>query len=485
MPDNHLNPAFRADGWVILIFLVLLAFGWISVCGASHSLSGVSDLLTFGTRAGKQLLWIGCSLLLGATILMFDDRYFDMMADIFYWSMMLLLLITPFIAHDIKGSKSWISLGPVSLQPAEFAKCATALMVSKLIGQYGFTLNRRKNFLKAAATVLLPFVLIVLQKETGSALVYLAFFLMFYREGMPGSILFCGVAAVTYFVIGIGQGETPLPGTTGSMGEFIVLILIWLFTVGMLKIYLPQQPEHARRILIGGFLLHLIAYPVSLWIYPLDLSWIQLAGAGAMITYLGLQWLGQRNRTFLFISIFTIGSIGFLYASDYALNNVMKDYQRTRIRVLLGIEEDRDASYNVTQSKIAIGSGGLEGKGFMNGTQTKLDYVPEQDTDFIFCTVGEEEGFLGAGAVLILFLALIWRLIALSERQPTTFGRVFGYSVLSILLFHVFINIGMVLGIAPVIGIPLPFFSYGGSSLWGFTLLLFIFLRIDAGRKRY
>ena len=201
-----------------------------------------------------------------------------------------------------------------------------------------------------------------------------------------------------------------------------------------------------------------------------------------MIAYLGAQWLGQRMRTFLLISIFSVGSIGFLYASEYALENVLKDYQRTRIKVLLGIEEDRDASYNVNQSKIAIGSGGLEGKGFMNGT--KLDYGPEQDTDFIFCTVGEEQGFLGASTVLLLFLALILRLVVLAERQVTTFGRVFGYCVLSILFFHLFINIGMVLGLAPVIGIPLPFFSYGGSSLWGFTLLLFIFLRIDAGRKR-
>ena len=217
---------------------------------------------------------------------------------------------------------------------------------------------------------------------------------------------------------------------------------------------------------------------------PFDISWAQLGGCTAMFGYLGMQWIGRRVNTFLLIGLFSIGSIGFLYASDYVLNNAMKDYQRTRIRVLLGVEEDRDASYNVTQSKIAIGSGGLLGKGFMNGTQTKLDYVPEQDTDFIFCTVGEEEGFLGAAGVLVLFLLLIWRLIVLAERQTSTFGRVFGYSVLSILLFHVFINIGMVLGIAPVIGIPLPFFSYGGSSLWGFTLLLFIFLRIDAGRKR-
>lgn len=481
--DRHINPAFKADGGVLLLFLLLLIFGWISVCGASHSF-GELDFFSFESRAGKQLLWIGCSFALGASILMFDDHYFDMLADLFYWLMMLLLFVTPFLAHDIKGSKSWISLGVVNLQPAEFAKCATALMVSKVVNQNGFSFNNRFHFFKAVGLVLLPLALIVLQKETGSALVFFSFFLMFYREGMSGSILFCAAAAVIYFVIGIGYSYELLPGTTGSIGEFVVLFLIWLFTVGMLKIYMPRQPEHANRILLYGLVLHIAAYAVSALIVPFDISWAQLVGTTLMLIYLGTQWIGQRIRGFLLISLFSLGSIGFLYASDYALNNVLKEYQRTRIKVLLGIEEDRDASYNVNQSKIAIGSGGLEGKGFMNGTQTKLDYVPEQDTDFIFCTVGEEQGFLGATAVLLLFLFLILRIIVLAERQTTTFGRAFGYCVLSILLFHVFINIGMVLGLAPVIGIPLPFFSYGGSSLWGFTILLFIFLRIDAGRKK-
>ena len=441
MRDNQLNPAFRADGWVLLLFLALVTFGWFSVCGASHTFD-LQNLFSFDTRAGKQLIWICCSIGLGGMILMFDDRYFDMLADLFYWGMMALLLITPFIAHDIKGSRSWISLGPVSLQPAEFAKCATALMIAKVIGQHGFTLNRRNNFLRAAGIVFLPLALIVMQKETGSALVYFAFFLMFYREGMPGSILFCGAAAVTYFVVGIGQGETVLPGTLASVGESVVLALVWLFTAGLLRVYVPREPEHAGRILLWGTVLHLAAYGVSALLLPFDISWAQLVGCIAMFGYLGMQWIGRRVNTYFLIGLFAIGSIGFLYASDYVLNNAMKD------------------------------------------TQTKLDYVPEQDTDFIFCTVGEEEGFVGAAGVLVLFLLLIWRLIALAERQTSTFGRVFGYSVLSILLFHLFINIGMVLGIAPVIGIPLPFFSYGGSSLWGFTLLLFIFLRIDAGRKR-
>ena len=484
MRDKKINPAFRADGWVLLIFFVLLAFGWISVCGASHSF-GELDVFTFDTRVGKQLLWIACSLGLGTIILMFDDHYFDMLADLFYWVMMVVLFVTPFLANDIKGSRSWISLGPVSLQPAEFAKCATALMVAKLINQNGFTLNIRANLLRAAGVVLLPFVLIVMQKETGSALVYLSFFLMFYREGMPGSILFCGFAAIFYFVVGIGYSFEVLPGSTGTIGEFVVLFFTWLFTVGMLKVYCPRQPEHAQRIFLFGLALHVVAYAVSAFIVPFDVSWAQLAGAVLMIAYLGAQWLGQRMRTFLLISIFSVGSIGFLYASEYALENVLKDYQRTRIKVLLGIEEDRDASYNVNQSKIAIGSGGLEGKGFMNGTQTKLDYVPEQDTDFIFCTVGEEWGFVGCLIVILLYVFLIARIILDAEKCREGFSRIYGYCVASIIFMHLFINIGMTIGLMPVIGIPLPLLSYGGSSLWAFTILIFIFVALYRQEKKY
>lgn len=483
MRERNINPIFRTDGWVLLMYLMLLAFGWVSVCGASHNM-GDADFFSFGSRTGKQLVWMACSLGLGAVILMIEDRYYEILADIFYWLMMVVLFITPFIAHDVKGSRSWIPLGPVSLQPAEFAKCATALALAKLINQYGFTLDKPRCLLRAAAVVLLPFFLIVMQKETGSALVFCAFSLMFYREGMPGIILFCAVAAVAYFVVGIGYSLTPLPGSLGDVGEYVVLNMIWLFTVAMVRIYLPRQREHALHLLWVGLAVNVVAWSVSATLVPYDVSWAIIGLDVFMAAYLGWMWVGQRLTQWFLIAMFAISSMGFLYLSDFALNHVLKDYQRTRICVLLGIEEDRDASYNVNQSKIAIGSGGLTGKGFMNGTQTKLDYVPEQDTDFIFCTVGEEQGFVGASGVLLLFLALILRLLVLAERQTTVFGRVFGYSVLSILLFHVFINIGMVTGLAPVIGIPLPFFSYGGSSLWGFTLLLFIFLRIDAGRKR-
>ena len=481
--EQKRSPLLSADWVVICIILVLLTCGWFSICGATHEV-GDTNFFDWGARTGKQLVWVGCAFVLGFVILMTDDKYYDTLAGLFYWGMMLILLITPFVAKDIKGSRSWINIGICNVQPAEFAKCATAMAVAKLCNQYNFTLNDMHNFAKAAGLILLPMVLIVLQKETGSALVYLAFFLMFYREGMPGCILFTAVAAVVYFVVGIRFGSVELPGTLTSVGEFSVMALIWLFTLGMVHIYC-RNPRHTRFIFLTGLVCIFIPLMVSEWIVSFDISWVLIAMCVVMAGYLGWQSLGERRNNCLLIAVFTLGSMAFLYTSDYTLNKVLEPHQRVRIQVLLGMNEDnRDAGYNVNQSKIAIGSGGLEGKGFMNGTQTKLKYVPEQDTDFIFCTVGEEQGFMGSAGVLLLFLALILRLIYLSERQVTVFGRVYGYSVLSILLFHVFINIGMVMGLTPVIGIPLPFFSYGGSSLWGFTLMIFIFLRIDAGRKR-
>jgi len=480
--SNHINPAFRADGWVLLIFLLLLAFGWISVCGASHSF-GEMNFFSFDSRAGKQLLWIGCSLGLGMVILMFDDHYFDMLADLFYWVMMLVLFVTPFIAHDIKGSKSWISLGPVSLQPAEFAKFATALAIAKFMSAYGFTISNWKHLAAAAGIIFLPMLCIVGQRETGSALVYLSFFLMFYREGMPGSFLFTGVAMIVYFVVGVKYDDVMLWDTPTSVGKFCVLLLVQMFSAGMVWTYLRSK-EKARKILLFSLGVTLLCLLFSEFVIPFDVVWVQLIISAGMIGYLVYNALSTRISHYFFIALFAVGSIAFFYSASYVLNDVMQPHQRVRINVLLGLDEDlAGAGYNVHQSEIAIGSGGLQGKGFLNGTQTKLNFVPEQDTDFIFCTVGEEEGFLGSAAVLLLFLALILRLMYVAERQPFKFGRVYGYCVAGIFLFHVFINVGMVLGLTPVIGIPLPFFSYGGSSLWGFTLLLFIFLRIDAGRN--
>ncbi len=482
MQKDLRSPLYTVDWVVVALYLVLMVCGWLSICGATHEL-GDTNFLDWGTRTGKQLVWIGCGVSLAFVLLMLDDRYFDTLAGLLYWGMMAVLFVTPFVAHDIKGSRSWINIGICNVQPAEFAKCATALAVAKLINQYGFTLSDTRNLFKAAALILLPMVLIVMQRETGSALVYCAFFLMFYREGMPGSILFIAVAAIVYFVVGIRYGETPLPGTLSSVGEYAVLVMIWLFTMGMTRVYVPRTRVF-RYFLPAGAGVLLVTHLVSAFIVPFDITWAFVGLCVLLACYLVWESLELHTNRGILIALFTLGSMAFLYTSDYTLDNILEQHQRVRIQVLLGMNEDnRDAGYNVNQSKIAIGSGGLEGKGFMNGTQTKLKYVPEQDTDFIFCTVGEEQGFLGSAGVLLLFLALILRLIHLAEKQASAFARVYGYCVVSILLFHVFINIGMVMGLTPVIGIPLPFFSYGGSSLWGFTLLLFIFLRMDAGRK--
>ena len=480
--DRFTRSAILSADWVVLVlYLLLMAFGWFSICGASHEI-GDTDFFDFATRSGKQLVWMGLALVIGLVILLIDDQYYDQLTGLLYVLTMVLLLVTPFIAKDIKGSRSWISLGPVNLQPAEFAKCVTALAVAKMCGQYGFSLDKMRNLLKAAFIVLLPMVLIIMQKETGSALVYAAFFLVFYREGMPGAFLFTAFAAVLYFVVGIRYAEVPLEGTLSTVGAFSVMTVIWLFCIGMIHIFC-KQTIHAWRIFWAGIAVVGSALFFSLAVVPIDVSLAFVVVLVGAVLYLCYHALSERIIAYFYIALFTLGSLGFLYSANFALDH-LQPHQKIRIQVLLGVVTDNaGAGYNVNQSMIAIGSGGLEGKGFMNGTQTKLKYVPEQDTDFIFCTVGEEQGFIGSSAVLLLFLTLILRLVYLAERQTHTYARVYGYCVLSILLFHVFINIGMVLGLTPVIGIPLPFFSYGGSSLWGFTILLFIFLRIDAGRK--
>ena len=480
--DKHPSILRSLDWWTIGLYLALLAFGWISVCGASYTY-GDTDIFSFSTRSGMQILWIGTSICLGFVLLMMDDRFYDTFAYVIYAALLLLLFLTIFNPHEIKGSRSWLVLGPLRLQPAEFAKFATALAVAKFMSTYGFNIHRWKHFAAAVAIVVLPMLFIVAQKETGSALVYLSFFLMFYREGMPGSVLFTGVAMVIYFVVGIRFEEVMLLDTPTSIGKFVVLLLVQVFSGVMVHVYCGNRKQ--TRLILGACLGVTVVFLLfSIYVIPFDIVWIQLILSGLLMGYLGYQWLRSRLSSYLYILLFTLGSIAFFYSADYVLNHVMEPHQRVRINVLLGLDEDlAGAGYNVHQSEIAIGSGGLRGKGFLNGTQTKLKFVPEQDTDFIFCTVGEEEGFLGSAGVLILFLLLILRLIHLAERQPFKFGRIYGYCVLSIFLFHVFINVGMVLGLTPVIGIPLPFFSYGGSSLWGFTLLLFIFLRIDAGRN--
>jgi rod shape determining protein RodA len=470
------------DWVVVCVYLLLIVAGWLSVCGASYDY-GEKGFFDFTTRSGKQFIWIICSFGLGFILLMLEDSIYDMFSYVFYIGMIVLLIVTIFIAPDVKGSRSWIQLGPLSLQPAEFAKFATALALAKYMNSYTFSMKRIKYVFVVSVIILFPMLLIIFQKEMGTALVYLAFFLVLYREGMPGVVLFLGLCSILYFIVGIRYDDVMIPNTPTSVGQFVVLTMIILFAAGMTWIY-PRKLKPARNIVLVSVPAILLAYDISQYV-SFDLIYVLWGLGVSLVGYLIYLSISERQWNYVWIILFTLGSAFFLYTSDYVFDKVLKPHQQVRIKVVLGMEEDlAGAGYNVNQSKIAIGSGGLTGKGFLNGTQTKLKYVPEQDTDFIFCTVGEEQGFAGAVAVLILYLILILRLIMLAERQRSTFGRVYGYGVLSLFFFHMVINVGMVLGLTPVIGIPLPFFSYGGSALCGFTFLLFIFLRIDAGRGR-
>lgn len=474
----------NVDWFTICIYLILIVIGWFTVCGASYDY-GERDFLDFSTRSGKQFVWIVCSFGLAFILMMLEDTMYDTFAYLIYIAIVILLIVTIFIAPDVKGSRSWLQLGPISLQPAEFAKFATALALAKYMNSYNYNIKEFKYLIPTVLIFIVPMLLIVLQKETGSALVYLAFFLVLYREGMSGVVLFLGVCAVVYFIVGIKFDDVPFLESPTSVGLFAVFSLIFLFTVGMVWTYMKRWDITRNILLVTAGVLLLCTVTLKYIDNTLNIEVILWGLAGLVVCYLIFLAVKERKWTFFWIAVFTIGSAIFLYSSDYVFDEILEPHQRIRIKVVLGMEEDlAGAGYNVNQSKIAIGSGGLTGKGFLNGTQTKLKYVPEQDTDFIFCTIGEEQGFVGSVAVLILYGMLIVRLIMLAERQIYTFGRVYGYSVLSIFFFHLFINIGMVLGLTPVIGIPLPFFSYGGSSLWGFTILLFVFLRIDAGRGR-
>lgn len=473
---------FRSIDWItILLYLLLMVVGAVSIYAASYDFDNAS-LFDFAEFSGKQFVWIGLSLVLGCAIMLLDYRLYEAYAYPIYGCMILLLIITIFIAPDIKGSHSWLKLGPVSVQPAEFGKFATALALAKLFDSYNFRLNQKiSNYFKAFIIIFIPIILILLQQETGSALVYFSLVFVLYREGMSGLILFGIICAVTYFVVAVKYTSPLILGVPA--GEFSVFIIIMLIFVGMLYGYCRD---------------YYISRNVTIW----------FLGSGAAVTILALCGLEVNGIAYFLIAIIvaalyacygmlrhrmgkfaiTIGfmmvSVGFLFSVNYVFDKVLQPHQQMRIKVAVGIEDDiRKQGYNVNQSKIAIGSGGLTGKGFLNGTQTKLKYVPEQHTDFIFCTIGEEEGFVGSIAVLATFLALILRLIHVAERQLTPFGRVYAYCVVSILIFHVAVNVGMVIGLCPVIGIPLPLLSYGGSSLWGFTILIFILLRIDASRK--
>lgn len=473
---------FRSLDWfTIIMYILLVSAGAVSIYAASYDFDNAS-MFDFAEFSGKQFLWIGLSLIIGCIILLLDSRIYEAYAYPIYGVVILILIATIFLAPDINGSRSWLVFGPVSLQPAEFGKFATALALSKLFNSYNFSLNAKiSNYFRALIIIFLPICLILLQRETGSALVYFSLIFVLYREGMSGLVLFSVFCAILYFVVAVKFADPLILGI--PVGEFSVFVIIMLIYSLMLVFYCKDFII-SRNVIIGFLASGIIVAVLSICGVNINGTIFFCSILGIAMAYTLLAMFHHRIEKFLVTVAFALVSVLFLFSVNYVFGNVLEPHQQTRIKVALGIEEDlRGAGYNVNQSKIAIGSGGVSGKGFLNGTQTKLKYVPEQHTDFIFCTIGEEEGFIGSTAVLAVFLAFILRLIYIAERQRTPFGRVYAYCVVSFLIFHLCINIGMVIGLCPVIGIPLPFFSYGGSALWGFTILLFILLRIDASRK--
>lgn len=476
--DNILK---SIDWFTIVMFLVLVLFGWQNIYSASYDFdqTGIFDFQNF---AGKQFMWIGISLLVAFVILLIDAKTYEIFAYVFYAIWIGVLLITPLLAKDIKGSLSWIKIGAFSLQPAEFAKCFTALALAKYMGRYNYSIHNFRHAVISGILLFLPMLIIMIpQKETGTALVFCAFFLMFYREGMSGYILLLAAAMIYFFVITIRFSIVTLPIGTGDAGQLICALSIISIEIYFLLIKFKLKKE--TWLLIGEVCIAFaISLLISIW-YPVNFNIISIIITSISICHIGIIALQQRKKGIWILLSFACCAILYCYSCSFVFNQILKPYQQQRIEVLLGLRNDPSGvGYNVNQSKIAIGSGRLLGKGILQGTQTKLKFIPEQHTDFIFCTIGEEWGFIGSVAVLIVYVIFILRLIYIAERQKDRFSRIYAYSVASIFLAHLTINIGMVLGLMPVIGIPLPFFSYGGSSLLGFSILLFILLKLDASR---
>jgi rod shape determining protein RodA len=443
--------------------------GWFNIYAAVYN-EEYSSIFDFTQRYGKQLIWIIAAVVIVVSMMLIESRFYPFFAYPFYLIVLGLLIAVLLFGTEVNGARSWFAIGSFRFQPAEFAKFATALALARLLSSHNFKIHEFKNLLIIATIIVVPASFILLQNDTGSALVYASFIIVLFREGLSSAFVLLGIYAAILFILAL---TIPL--------IYIILFILIISTV-VAFIYF-----HDRRDVIKGLFGFLIVtgliYLVNILFLDLSIIFSLLIAVGAFSIVLIIRAIIFKYR-FLFVIVgITFGALSFTYFTDYFFENVLEEHQRSRINHLLGIESDPlGAGYNVNQSKIAIGSGGLSGKGFLKGTQTKYDFVPEQSTDFIFCTVGEEWGFLGTTTVIIFFVVLLLRLIYLAERQRSSFSRIYGYAVVSILFFHIIVNIGMTIGLAPVIGIPLPFFSYGGSSLWAFTALLFVFLRLDASR---
>lgn len=480
--QRNSNILQNIDWITVALYIILCVFGWINIAGASHTYDQES-FVDLGTYAGKQLIWLGGAFLLSIIVLTLDYKIYDASAYVVYGLMILALIATRFLSPPggIKGSYSWIALGSsFRLQPAEFAKLTTALAIAKFMGQYEFRMRSWRDLVTPLLMIGVPMAIIMIwEKETGSALIFASFLLVFYRQGMSGYVLLCGLAAIALFIIAVKYNATPLPFGTGTVGITVCMGLITIIGIFFL---MQENRYNTEKIVVTSVIagIYAICLLLNIWI-PVNFNVVGTVVVCLFSIYLIGANLYKRNSSLVLVGAFMLMSTVYTNMCDWAFTKVLQDHQRKRIELLLGmIEDPNGVGYNVNQARIAIGSGGFLGKGYLHGTQTQMKFVPEQATDFIFTTVGEEWGFIGTSVVLLLYLVFILRIIFLAERQRDNFSRIYAYSVASIFLFHLIINIGMVLGVLPVIGIPLPFFSYGGSSLWGFTLLLFIMLRLDA-----
>ncbi len=465
------NSIFANLDWIsILLWLVMVVFGWMNIYSANimEADGGIFDL---SQRFGKQLIWISAAIVLAMLLLVTDAKFYIYFSNFFYLILLGVLLGVLLFGREINGAKSWFVIGGFQFQPSEFDKPITALALANLLTSHNYNLRRFWHLVQAGAIIMAPPMLIILQPDLGSALVYAAFILVLFREGFSANVMMMLAALGLLFF------------TTLLLDKVLILLILVMVSL-IIYMFVARSLKKGMINAIWIAAIFGLLYGIN-YLLQKEFSLFMLCLATLVPVSLVTAVKGFRMREYGQMKVLAglIISIVFIISVDFAMNNVLKPHQQHRIYVTLGLEDDpQGVGYNVNQSKIAIGSGGFSGKGYLNGTQTKLHFVPEQSTDFIFCTVGEEWGFLGTTFVILLYAGFLLRMIFLAERQRSSFSRIFGYSFISIMLIHFMINVGMTIGLLPVIGIPLPFFSYGGSSLWTFTMFLFIFLRLDASR---
>jgi len=470
---RNVNIWSRLDKATITVFLLMVIIGWFNIYAAVYN-EDHTKIIDLSQRYGKQFVWILATIVIAVFVVVIDTRFYFFFAYFIYGGLIFLLMMVLILGKDINGAKSWFQIGSLSIQPSEFAKFGTALALAAYLNSIKNDLSRLRIFFISIGIILFPAFLIVLQPDMGSAVVYFALFIVLFREGMSPYIFISGLIMGILFFFTLIFNNLYL--TIGLIA--VAFILAW-FVTRKWKLCL----EGLGIFVLVSIIMYLFNILIIKVLNDEHVLFISIILSGTVYAY---YFYNKKAISLLVIFIFLIASLAFVNSVDFAFSNLMKPHQKERVEILLGIKSDpHGTGYNVNQSIISIGSGGFSGKGYLKGTQTKFKFVPAQSTDFIFCTIGEEWGFIGCFVVIVLYVFLLIRLIILAERQRSDFSRIYGYGVVSILFVHFFINIGMAIGLVPVIGIPLPFLSYGGSSLWGFTILLFIFLRLDASRAEY